>query len=302
MKYLRRIAGLGLLPVLFAACFGSTGKGPEGGFDIPLKYVPAGSFQRDGASANVSVISTGYWMGETEITQELFRAVMGKNPGYFNGSIGRGRAAGEIQKQRPVEYVNWYHAIAFCNKLSIANGKDPVYSVSGVDWVKLSYRDIPVRSHNAWNAVVWDKTRNGYRLPTEMEWMWAAMGADTSEQPNTMGYAKAFAGSDGNNGIDDYAWYDANSGAKTHEAGKKRANELGLRDMSGNVWELCWDWYDDPVPGGEQTDYGGAAWGTYRVFRGGSWYGRASYCAAAYRDGIIPDHRGQDIGFRVVCP
>jgi formylglycine-generating enzyme required for sulfatase activity len=210
------------------------------GVSVPFRFVPAGSFQRDGTAANVSVITTGYWMGETEVTQELFQAVMGTNP----SSGSSGAAGGETQNRRPVDYVNWYAAIAFCNKLSIANGKDPVYSVSGVsNWAGLAYSGIPTTSNTAWDAATMDTAKNGYRLPTEMEWMWAAMGADMENpgQRNTSGYSKAFAGSTGSNSLNDYVWHSINSGVQSHEVSKKAANELGLYDMSGNVMEWRWE-------------------------------------------------------------
>ena len=285
-----------------------------GGVSVNFRYVPAGSFQRDEAAENVSVISKGYWMAETETTQELFQAVMGVNPGYFDGTGGGDKAAhaGETQAKRPVENVNWYHAIAFCNKLSIANGQEAVYSVKAggteIDWASLSYAQIPTTEDSGWNGVTMDRNKNGYRLPTEMEWMWAAMGADKTAQPNTTGYGKAFAGSNGSNSIDEYAWYTTNSGGKTHEAGKKTANELGLKDMSGNLWEWCWDWFggtngaDGTVAdSGELIDYPGAALGSYRVLRGGWWGYNASFCTVALRGGG-PAGLGGSLGFRFACP
>ena len=280
------------------------------GVAIPLRYVPAGKFQRDGTVANVSVITKGYWMAETETTQELFEAVMGSNPSGFSSDP----ASGETQTKRPVEYLNWYAAIAFCNKLSLANGKQAVYSVQvggdEIDWTNLLYAQIPTDRNNDWDEVTMDTGKNGYRLPTEMEWMWAAMGADKTSQPNITGYAKAFAGSDGSNNIGDYAWYTSNSGGKTHEAGIKAANELGLNDMSGNVFEWCWDRYDGTsgsggtvADSGELTDYAGAASGLWRVYRGGSLNFNDSNCAVGFRgNGSIPSTRGSNVGFRFVCP
>jgi formylglycine-generating enzyme required for sulfatase activity len=277
------------------------------GVSVAFRFVPAGSFQRDSGAANVSVITRGYWMGETEVTQELFQAVMGINPSYFDGSSGGSPAkdtpAGETQNRRPVERVKWNAAIAFCNKLSLANGKDPVYSVSGVNWETLTYDDIPASDNAAWNDATMNITKNGYRLPTEMEWMWAAMGADRTSQLNTTGYSKAFAGSTGSNNVDAYAWYDDNSGSKTHETGKKAANELGLKDMSGNVEEWCWDLNDHYYPTGEQTDYTGTALDTYyRVERGGRWDLVASRCMVADRGSGDPYGWDFGVGFRVVCP
>jgi formylglycine-generating enzyme required for sulfatase activity len=204
----------------------------------------------------------------------------------------------------PVQSVNWYAAIAFCNKLSIAEGLTPVYVVSGVDFSALTYAQIPTSSNTTWNAASVNGSADGYRLPTEAEWMWAAMGADTASpgSANTTGYAKPFAGSDGSNAIGDYAWYVDNSGGKTHPVGTKLPNELGLYDMSGNVWEWTWDWYEVSYPGGQLTDPTGAASGTGRVRRGGSWNGDASRCAAAARYGNDPHVRDNNIGFRVVRP
>jgi uncharacterized repeat protein (TIGR02543 family) len=268
------------------------------GKEIKFRYVPSGSFQRDGTAANVSVITQGYWLGETEVTQELFEAVMGTNPRYLTSDA----AAEETQGKRPVEQVSWYDAIAFCNKLSVADEKQPVYTVSGIsDWSTLDYDSIPTSTDSTWDAVTQDLSKNGYRLPTEMEWMWAAMGADKTTQPNTSGYNKAFAGSNGSNSIGDYAWYNSNSSNKTHEAGKKTVNELNLSDMSGNVYEWVWDWYGS-YSSGELTDLTGPASGTNRVLRGGCWFFDANVCAVAYRySDSAPDNRNGGIGFRVLA-
>lgn len=265
-----------------------------------LVYVPAGSFQRDSNSANISVITQAYRMSATEITRAQFLAVMGTDPsdtGYSSGTTD------------PVQRANWYHAIAFCNKLSIAEGLTPVYNVATVsDWAGLAYASIPASNNTDWNAATANWAADGYRLPTEMEWMWAAMGATadrsngyTGTGINTTGYAKAFAGSTGSNAIGDYAWYSVNSGNKTHAAGTKIANELGLYDMSGNVWEWTWDWWGS-YPAGTQTDYRGAVWGTDRVNRGGSWNSLASCCTVAYRYFYNPFSLTYNIWFRVVRP
>ncbi|MDR1948084.1 MAG: formylglycine-generating enzyme family protein, partial [Spirochaetaceae bacterium] len=207
--------------------------------------------------------------------------------------------------------VNWYAAIAFCNKLSLATGKNPVYYINGVNWAALTYSGIPHVNNDDWDAVTVVPGADGYRLPTEAEWMWAAMGADTDSpgQLNTTGYGKAFAGSNGANNIGDYAWYIDNCGsAGTHQVGKKNANELGLYDMSGNVWELTYDWKNfyttgtlvDPTGPTGPVSSGSSDSGRYRMVRGGSWINTSAYCTIAIRVSISPGSGDMNTGFRVV--
>ena len=292
----------GVLLVATALLFGGCSIG--GGETTPLdyssptigtlKYVPAGTFQRDSDPGNTSTVSA-FRMSEYEIGRMQFYLVMGADPSEIACSSGI---------NDPVQMANWYHAIAFCNKLSIAEGLTPVYSVSTVsDWEALAYASIPDYSDAGWSGAAADWDADGYRLPTEMEWMWAAMGADTADPGavNTTGYSKDFAGSTGTNNINDYAWYVSNTFA-THPSGGKSANELNLYDMSGNVFEWCWDWYDATYPTGAVSDYRGAASGVQRIYRGGSWNLSDALCAVGYRGANIPELRNAGIGFRVVRP
>jgi formylglycine-generating enzyme required for sulfatase activity len=276
-----------------------------GGVTFALRYVPGGTFMIDkgdnndpSAENHNMTISKGYWVGETEVTQELFEAVMGTNPSTFSSSP----ASDETQEKRPVEMVSWYDAIAFCNKLSLLDGLTVVYSVSGIsDWTGLAYGLIPTTDDADWNAAAINGSATGYRLPTEMEWMWAAMGATEGGTAST-GYAKGYAGStegSGQTNIDNYAWYTTNSSTKTHEVGKKTANELGIKDMTGNVWEWCWDWYGS-YPTGPVTDFLGADSGTRRVLRGGAWDVPVSSCVVSYQLQNVPIGRYYILGFRVV--
>lgn len=277
-----------------------------------LKYIPAGSFQRDTTATNISVITQPYRMSEYEITRAQFLSIVGTDPSstVVSSSI-----------SDPVQKVNWYHAIAFCNKLSLDEGLTPVYSISvggtPIDWETLTFNEVPLDENDDWNAVTANWSANGYRLPTEMEWFWAAMGATRDSQPgaivggiNRTGYAKPFAGYNGNNSIGDYTWYSTNSGNKTNPVASKLPNELGLYHMTGNVWEWCWDWHDfsDPWPNypctGTQTDYRGPdeAANDYRTARGGGFPDDESGCIVAYRSDSTLYSQGDETGFRVVRP
>jgi formylglycine-generating enzyme required for sulfatase activity len=132
------------------------------------------------------------------------------------------------------------------------------------------------------------ETGKNYRLPTEAEWEYAARGGNQSA-------VYKYAGS---NTIGDVAWYDGNSGFGRHQVGGKRPNELGLYDMSGNVWEWCQDWYSD-YSSSSQTNPSGAGTGSYRVARGGGWFNPARHCRVSVRLNSTSASRGYDLGFRL---
>ncbi len=261
-----------------------------------LKYVPAGLFQRDANPANISRVSASFHMSAYEITRAQFYKVMGgdfSDPAY------------SPDDSHPVQNLNWYHAITFCNKLSLAEGLTPVYSVAGVDFSNQNYETVPQVDDVDWNAAVATWTNNGYRLPTEMEWMWAAMGASSGSgyaaPVYLTGYAKPFAGSTGSNSIDNYAVYGS---LLTNPAGSKLPNELGLYDMSGNVWEWCWDKYDAYPSGVLTSDAAdgsgrGAAAGN-PVLRGGGFNSDVSQLPPATRASNLSYFQDPHFGFRVV--
>jgi formylglycine-generating enzyme required for sulfatase activity len=134
------------------------------------------------------------------------------------------------------------------------------------------------------------QTGKTYRLPTEAEWEFSARGGNISK-----GYKYA-----GSNNIDEVAWYTSNSSSQTHPVGRKKPNELGLHDMSGNVWEWCSDWYSSYTNSNKTNPTGPSSAQTDRVLRGGSWYINARYCRVSYRHCYSPDYRYTDYGFRVV--
>lgn len=131
-------------------------------------------------------------------------------------------------------------------------------------------------------------TGQNFRLPTEAEWEFACRGGN-----NSRGYKYS-----GSNYIDNVAWYDGNSGDKTHPVATKSPNELGIYDMSGNVWEWCADWYGD-YSSGRQTNPKGPYGGSYRVIRGGSWFIYARYCRSSFRNCYIPTFRYDFLGLRL---
>ncbi|WP_433167968.1 formylglycine-generating enzyme family protein [Treponema putidum] len=241
-----------------------------------------------------TVSLSAYLIGETEVTQELWQAVMGNNPSWFDGSSGKKPDEGEEQGKRPVEQVNWYHAIAFCNKLSIKLGLEPCYTVTvggnPVDFAALTFDQIPTDNSADWNNAELDMNKKGFRLPTEAEWEWAAKG----------GTDYKWAGTNTASDLTNYAWYDSNSGNKTHEVKKKTPNGYGLYDMSGNALEWLWDWYGD-LPASLEADYAGPASGSNRVLRGGGWNIFAYGCTVCGRVNVSPDLRGNVLGFRLAC-
>ena len=268
------------------------------GVDFYLRYVPDGTFTVQSGGRPQMTITTGYWMAETEVTQDLWKAVMtGSANNATPSSFKSSPATNEEQGKRPVENITWFDAIEFCNKLSEKTNKSPAYNLT----VKASnrYKGSIVALATTVTIIAGS---TGYRLPTEMEWMWAAMGA---ENPSG-GYAKKYAGGGTENtvGIELCAWYSGNSltNRKTHEVGLLEANELGLYDMSGNVVEWC---YDQSKGSGYPTtmpdDYSNST-GNARVIRGGSYNDAATNCTVAYRRFMNPGMSDINIGFRVMCP
>ncbi|GHU23999.1 hypothetical protein FACS1894172_15720 [Spirochaetia bacterium] len=246
---------------------------------IPANFVriPAGSFMmgspvsepdRYDDEVQHRVTITGLSMSKYEVTQEEWSNVMGTNPSNFKGY------------NLPVEDVSWYDAIEYCNARSRKEGLTPAYSRSG-------------------DSVTWNRSANGYRLPTEAEWEYACRAGTTTPFSTGTNITTNQANYNGN--------YPYNGNAKgtyrerTWAVGSGTANSWGLYDMHGNVWEWCWDWYGDYTTS-SQADPTGAASGTGRVLRGGGWGGGAQLLCSAYRGGGTPTYRFNNLGFRVVLP
>ena len=215
---------------------------------------------------NGAITVSSFYIGKYEVTWAGWQTVRtwATTNGYDIGSVGVGSA-----DNHPVQMVNWYDCVKWCNARSQKEGRTPVYYTdSGFTQI---YKAGEVLEPFV-NAAA-----NGYRLPTDVEWEFAARGGTQS-----LGYEYG-----GGNDLNGVGWYDRNSGGSDKVVGTKAANELGLYDMSGNVWEWCSDWY----PGCE---------GSARVARGGSWGNDADYCRSACRSGSTPGGQGGNVGFRAV--
>ena len=221
------------------------------GVSFEMVYVEGGSFDMGATSEQGSdayseeypvhsVTLSDYYIGECEVTQEMWEAVMGSNPSNFKGA------------QNPVERVSWNDCQNFIKKLNSLTGRT-------------------------------------FRLPTEAEWEYAARGGNKSRHYK-------YSGSDN---IDDVAWHDGNSGGSTHAVGTKAANELGIYDLSGNVWEWCSDWYGF-YSAGAQTNPQGPSSDSCRVLRGGSWGNDARGCRVSNRNLSGPGNSNGHSGLRLV--
>lgn len=249
-------------------------------FDNEMVLIPAGTFQMgntgkySGAVYEKPVhkvtISRDFLISKYEITQAQYEKVMGANPSEFKGA------------NLPVEQVSWYNAVEFCNKLSDMQGMDKCYIINGT-------------------IVQCDWEANGYRLPTEAEWEYACKaGTTTDYYSGSLTYAGC---GPKDASLDQIGWYCVNPDTKSHEIGLKAPNNFGLYDMSGNVFEWCWDMSMDITTvysSAEVTDPKGATSGDYRISRGGGWASNASDCRSSYRHPRYPSYRNNFIGFRVV--
>ena len=287
-KYLSILVAIGLfVTVVLASCSNLIE-------DLRTKRIPVDFVRINGGTFNVTsaltpasnvfiigrtVTINDFYMCSHEVTQKEYETYCTYGGSIPSDTYGKG-------DDYPAYYVSWYDAIVYCNRRSIAEGLTPCYTISAStnpdDW-----GNVPTSSDATWNAVVCNWNANGYRLPTEVEWEYAAR----NENRNSYAYA-------GSNIPGDVAWTLENSGSKTQNIKTKAPNGKSLYDMSGNVWEWCWDWYGNI---NSSTGFTGSPNGSSRVARGGSRKFNMDYCTVSkrsYNDG--PFYRYLDLGFRVV--
>ena len=258
---------------------------PEG-----FVLIPGGTFQMgdsfsEGSSNELpvhSVTLSSFYMGKYEVTQAEWSQYM---PAENWSSYGTG-------DNHPAYYVSWYKIIKYCNLRSMAEGLTPCYTINSstnpADW-----GDAPTSSNAIWNAAICNWSANGYRLPSEAEWEYAARGG--LHHGDNFRYSGCHEQSD----LTNYAWYSANSDFSTHPVGTKLPNQLGLYDMSGNLWEWCWDWYGSYTSDSVTNPYGPTT-GSRRVSRGGGWdWYSPAVLRVAYRFDYTPYYSYADHGFRL---
>ncbi len=227
-----------------------------------------------------TVTLNSFYISKYEVTQAEFSQYMPSPNWTSNRGLG---------PNYPAYYVSWYATLKYCNLRSMAEGLAPCYSISG-STNPANWGNVPTSQNSTWDAVICNWSANGYRLPTEAEWEYAARGA--TNNPDYL-----YSGSDDINAV---AWYYNNSGSSTHPVGTKAPNGIGAYDMSGNIYEWCWDWYSSSYySSSPQNNPRGPESGSRRVLRGGSWSSSATYCRVANRASYNP-YYGNDVdGFRL---
>ena len=225
-----------------------------------------------------------FYISDHPVTRGEYKAVMGSDPSTAKAydKDGNELEGDDNVKNNPVNYISWYDALVYCNTRSIKENLTPCYTIDGkTDPSK--WGTVPASSDDIWNAAICDFDADGYRLPTEVEW--AVRGKNSYY----------YAGSDD---INEVAWYTVNTNdTGTRDVKTKNPNGYGLYDMSGNVYEWCWDWYGSISSG---TVASGPASGSSRCLRGGSWNLSAKYAQVSFRGGYNPSDRNNRYGFRLV--
>ncbi|MEI7940818.1 MAG: SUMF1/EgtB/PvdO family nonheme iron enzyme [Verrucomicrobiota bacterium] len=273
---------------------------PPGG----MALIPAGNFTMGDCMGDYtselplhSVYVSAFYMDKYPVTKSLWDEVYSWaiTHGYTFDYAGSGKAS-----THPVQTIDWYDCVKWCNARSEKEGRVPAYYTDA--GLSVRYRSGQVAPYVNWSS--------GYRLPTEAEWEKAARGGASGQRfpwGNTITHSQANYYSSSSYPYDTsptrgyHATFNDGVYPYTSPVGYFAANGYGLYDMSGNVWQWCWDWWGS-YSSGSQTDPRGATSGSYRVIRGGCWGGHAISCRAAYRGGYDPDCGSYCVGFRSALP
>ena len=273
-------------------------------FNLEMVFINGGNFTMGSPRNSVmarrderpshSVTLGDFYLGTYEISQGQYYEITGLQPSKCITNPEDASLAGWMML--PVDSVSWYEILVFCNLLSIREELNPVYKINNStdpkDWGNVPRN----RTSNIWDEVEMIEGADGFRLPTEAEWEYAARGgAGTPNDSISMEFRNLPAV---HRYYENIAWVFSNSENQAHQIGNFPPNELGLYDIAGNAMEWCWDWYapykTDPLENPK-----GPASGEERIIRGGAWSYDAEYCRPTYRHKLEPWNRLVNLGFRV---